>query len=170
MNPNQFVIHMSAPSCFSSARNIVSTSCKIAVGVLVLMAVFPSHATLFLADQFAYTDGANLGSTTGGGGATWTLASGDVTQIKVTTASTQTSPGGYATAAGRGEGGTTTGTRKTTGVPINGATGIPAVDGNVVYASFLLNVQTLPSANMRVAYLNNVAASASAALEVAVSA
>ena len=165
-----FVIHMSAPSCFSSARDIVSTSCKVAVGVLVLMAVLPSHATLFFTDQFAYTDGADLGSTTGGGGATWTLASGDVTQIKVTTASTQTSPSGYATADGRGVAVTPNGTRKTTGVPINGATGIPAVDGNVVYASFLLNVQTLPAANMRVAYLNNVAASASVALEVAVSA
>jgi len=65
----------------------VSTCRKIAVGVLSLMTVFSSSAALFFTDQFAYTSGVNLGSTTGGGGATWTLASGDVTQIKVTTAS-----------------------------------------------------------------------------------
>ncbi|MGA2137848.1 MAG: immunoglobulin domain-containing protein [Verrucomicrobiia bacterium] len=44
-------------------------------------------------------------------------------------------------------------------MPFNGATGIPVADGNVVYASFLLNVQTLPSANMRIAYMHNEAAS-----------
>ncbi|HXI73572.1 MAG TPA: immunoglobulin domain-containing protein [Verrucomicrobiae bacterium] len=161
---------MTVSSFFAPAAKTVSSCCKIAVGVLALMTVFSSSAALFFTDQFAYTGGVNLGSATGGGGATWTLASGDVTQIKVTTASTQTSPGGYATAAGFGVAVTPSGTRKTTGVPFNGATGIPAVDGNVVYASFLLNVQTLPSASLRVAYLNNVAASASAALEVGLSA
>ena len=161
---------MTALSFFSPANKIISTTCKIVVGLSVLLAVFSSSAALFFTDQFAYTDGVNLGATTGGGGATWTLASGDVTQIKVANASTQTSPSGYAPAAGLGVTVTTTTSRKTTGVPFNGATGIPVTDGNIVYASFLLNIRTLPSSgNMRVAYLNNVAASSSAALEVWVS-
>ncbi len=159
---------MTVVSLFSPANKIIPARCKIAIGLFVLLVGFSSQATLFFTDQFNYTDGADLGSTTGGGGATWTLASGDVTQIKVTTGSTQISPSGYASASGRGVVVTTTSsTRKTTGVPFNGTTGIPATDGNVVYASFLLNVQALPSSgNIRVAYLNNVAASASAALEV----
>ena len=120
----------------------------IAINFLLLQ---NANATLYFTDHFAYTDLANLGTTSGGGGANWTLASGNVSQIKVTTASTQTSPSGYAPAAGLGVAVTPTGTRKQTGVPFNGATGIPVADGNVVYASFLLNVQTLPSANMRIA-------------------
>ena len=139
-----------------------------AVGLSLLLAC-SSHATLFFTDQFNYTAGANLGSTTGGGGAVWSAASGDVSQIKVTTASAQTAPGGYAPAAGLGVAVTPTGTRKQTGVAFNGATGVPVADGNVVYASFLLNVQALPaSGNIRVAYLHSVAAS-SAGIEVVVS-
>ena len=119
-----------------------------------------SHATLYFTDQFSYTDGADLGAASGGGGATWSVASGDVSQIKVSAAATQTAPSGYGAAGGLGVAVTPTGTRKQTGVPFNGATGIPVADGNVVYASFLLNVQTLPSAgNVRVAYLHNGAAS-----------
>ncbi len=137
----------------------------IAISFLLLQ---NANATLYFTDHFAYTDGANLGATSGGGGTNWTLASGDVSQIKVTTASTQTSPSGYAPAAGLGVAVTPTGSRKQTGVPFNGATGIPVADGNVVYASFLLNVRTLPSANMRIAYMHN-GASTQGGIEVVVS-
>ncbi|MEK7780298.1 MAG: hypothetical protein AAB370_02215, partial [Verrucomicrobiota bacterium] len=141
--------------------------------VMVLLALLPvllwqnTHAALYFSDQFNYANGANLGAPAGGG-AVWTLASGDVSQIKVSTASTQTAPSGFAPAAGLGVAVIPTGTRKATGVPFNGATGIPVADGNVVYASFLLNVQTLPAANLRIAYLHNSAAS-SAGIEVVVS-
>jgi pectate lyase len=129
-------------------------------GTFLLISVLSGRSTLYFTDQFSYTDGADLGATSGGGGATWSVASGDVTQIKVSAAATQTPPGGYAAAAGNGVAVTPTTSRKQTGVPFNGATGIPVADGNVVYASFLLNVQTLPgTGNMRVAYMHNVAAS-----------
>ena len=161
--------HMTVSSFAAPAVQTVSTCCKAAIGVLALMAVFSSNATLFFTDHLTYSNGVNLGSSTGGGGATWTLASGDVTQIKVTTAATQTSPDSYATAAGFGVAVTPTGTRKQTGVQFNGITGVSVADGNVVYASFLLNIQTLPSSgNIRIAYLHSVAAS-SAAIEVVVS-
>jgi hypothetical protein len=124
-------------------------------------------ASLFFTDQFNYSNNVNLGAATGGG-AVWTLAGGDVSQIKVSTASTQVAPSGFAPAAGLGIAVIPTGTRKATGVPFNGVTGIPVADGNVVYASFLLNVQTLPAANLRIAYMHNSAAS-SAGIEAVVS-
>jgi pectate lyase len=129
-------------------------------GLFSVLLVQNARATLFFTDQFNYTDGANLGAVTGGGGTTWNLASSDVSQIKVSTAATLSSPSGFAAASGLGVAVTPTGSRKATGVPFNGDTGLPVGDGNVVYASFLLNVQTLPaSGNLRVAYLHNSAAS-----------
>ena len=160
---------MTASSLYSPAMKFVSAGRCFVAGIVVLLASFSSQATWYFTDQFNYTDGANLGSTSGGGGATWSVASGDVSQIKVSTVATQTSPGSYAAAGGLGVAVTPTGSRKQTGVPFNGATGIPVADGNVVYASFLLNVQTLPaSGNIRVAYLHNGAAS-QAGIEVVVS-
>jgi pectate lyase len=160
---------MTASSFVAPAVPTFSTARKITICLFVVMAAISSNATLFFTDQFNYTDGADLGATSGGGGTTWSVASGDVTQIKVSSAATQTSPNGYATAAGFGVAVTPTGSRKATGVPFNGATGIPVADGNVVYASFLLNVQTLPtSGNIRVVYMHNGAAS-QAAIEVVVS-
>jgi pectate lyase len=135
----------------------------ISVLALAVLATLPwagARAALLFSDHFDYASGANLGSISGGGGAAWTLASGDVSQIKVNAAAALTSPSGYAAASGLGVAVTPTGTRKQTGVPFNGTTGIPMANGNVVYASFLLNVQTLPAAgNMRVAYLHDGAAS-----------
>jgi signal transduction histidine kinase len=128
-----------------------------------------AQATLFFADHFDYPAGANLGSTNGGGGMTWTLPEGDVSQIQVAAASALAAPGGYAAAAGLGVAVTPTGTRKATGAPFNGTAGVPVADGNAIYASFLLNVQTLPaSGNLRVAYMHDAAA-AHGGIEVMVS-
>ena len=144
-------------------RKIISV-----IGIAVAM-TSASRADLLFTDHFSYTDGANLGATTGGGGNTWSVASGDVSQIKIAVEATQTSPSGFATASGLGVEVIPTGTRKQTGVPFNSVTGIPVADGNIVFASFLLNFQTLPgSGNMRVAYLHNGAASAGG-IEVVVS-
>jgi pectate lyase len=136
--------------------------------VIAALSYQSATATLFFTDQFNYTAGANLGAATGGGGAVWTLPSGDVSQIAISSGATLTPPDGFAGAAGLGIAVTPTGSRKATGVPFNGATGIPVADGNVVYASFLLDMRTLPVANLRVAYLHNSAAS-SAGIEVVVS-
>ena len=129
--------------------------------------VQPAGAALLFSDQFNYPTGANLGAA-GGGGAVWTLSGGDVSQIAVSSSAALAAPNGFASAGGRGVAVTPTGTRKATGVPFNGATGIPVADGNVVYASFLLDVRALPAANLRVAYLHNGAAS-SGGIEVIVS-
>lgn len=127
-----------------------------------------AQATLFFTDQFNYTAGANLGVTTGGGGAVWILSGGDVSQIAISGNAALSAPNGFSAAGGLGVAVSPTGSRKATGVPFNGATGIPVADGNVVYASFLLDVRTLPATNLRVAYMHNGAAS-SAGIEVVVS-
>ncbi len=127
----------------------------------------PTHAAPYFIDHFSYANGANLGATAGGG-VVWTLSGGDVSQIAVSSSATLAAPNGFAGAAGWGVAVTPTGTRKATGVPFNGSTGIPVADGNVVYASFLLDVRVLPAANLRVAYMHNGAAS-SAGVEVVVS-
>jgi len=127
-----------------------------------------SQAALLFVDSFNYSSGANLGAVTGGGGAVWTLSGGDVSQITVSGSASLSAPNGFAGAGGLGVAVTPTGSRKATGVSFNGTTGIPVADGNVVYASLLLNVRTLPSANLRVAYMHNGAAS-SAGIEMVVS-
>lgn len=158
---------MSRRIIFPSLR-MKSFSLKLLLLLLINNLLCQSNlAAPYFTDQFNYSNGANLGATTGGG-ANWTLAGGDVSQIKVSTASTQAAPSGFAPAAGIGVAVIPTGTRKATGVPFNGATGVLVADGNVVYASFLLNVQTLPVANLRIAYMHNSAAS-SAGIEVVVS-
>jgi len=136
--------------------------------VLLILLARSASGTLYFNDSFNYSDGANLGSATGGGGAAWNLSGGDVSQIKVDAASAQTAPAGYAVGSALGVAVTPTGSRKATGVPFNGTTGIAVTNGNVVYASFLLNVQTLPSANLRVAYMHN-GASTQGGIEVMVS-
>lgn len=136
-------------------------------GLIVVLLCQNAQPALFFTDQFNYAAGVNLGAA-GGGGAVWTLSGGDVSQITVSSSATLAAPSGLAGAAGRGVAVTPTGTRKATGVPFNGTEGIPVADGNVVYASFLLDVRTLPAVNLRVAYLHNGAAS-SAGIEVVVS-
>jgi hypothetical protein len=91
-------------------------------------------------------------------------------QLKVTTISAQTSPSGYAAASGNGVVLAPAGSNKKNAAFFNGTTGVPAVNGNVVYASFLLNVQTLPTAGtiMRTVYLHN-GTSTSGAMEAIVS-
>ena len=122
------------------------------------------NATLFFTDQFNYPDGNNLGA--GGPWAPATSGKGsNATEIKVTAASAQTSPGGYASAAFNGVAVTPTTTARATAALFNEATGISNANGNVVYASFLLNVRDLPAANTRVAYLHDTTSS-DAAVEV----
>ena len=76
---NFIVLHMTATSFSAPIIKFISTGYhRVAIGTLLLMAVGTSHATLFFTEQFNYTDGANLGATSGGGGTTWSVASGDV--------------------------------------------------------------------------------------------
>ena len=133
--------------------------CRVLLWLLLVsawaMPIGKAGATLFFTDHFNYTDGADLGSTNGGGGGIWNFSHGEVSQIKVTAASAQTAPPGFAAASGLGVAVTPGDHRKALGVLFNGATGVPAVAGNTVYASFLLDVQKLPAnGNLRVAYLH----------------
>ena len=111
------------PACCGKAIILV-----LLVGLLAQAA----RATLFFSDQFNYSAGANLGAATGGGGVVWNLSGGDVSQIVVSNSVTLAASNGFAGAAGRGSAVTPTGTRNATGVPFNGATGIPVAVENAV--------------------------------------
>ncbi|HTL72239.1 MAG TPA: hypothetical protein VL863_02960 [bacterium] len=160
------------PSQTRPPKLAVSKACLVLLRCLLLVACFAgwqqARATLFFTDQFNYPDNVNLGATTGPWNTTTAGTGDNSTQLKVTTASAQTSPSGYFTAAYNGVVVAPAGSNKKNAALFNGATGVPAVAGNVVYASFLLNVRTLPSANMRVAYMHN-GSSSSGTMEVIVS-
>ena len=132
--------------------------------LLSLISVLPlqnATAALFFTDQFNYPNGDNLGVS--GPWVPGTSGAGNnATQIKVTTAAAQTSPGGYASAAFNGVAVSPSGSARATAALFNGPSGITNTDGSVVYASFLLNVQVLPAANTRVAYLHDVTSSGGA--------
>jgi autotransporter-associated beta strand protein len=139
----------------------------IALGVCLLLG-HNASATLFFTEQFDYTDGVNLGVTTSPWNPTTAGTGDNDARLKVTTASAQTAPGGYAPSAFNGVAVLPTNSNKKNAALFNGATGVPATAGNVVYASFLLNVQTLHAGNMRVAYLHN-GTSSSGTMEIIVS-
>ncbi len=123
-----------------------------------------AYGALFFSDSFNYPDGAQLGAGTG----SWspsTAGYGDNTgQIKVSTVSAQTAPNGFAAAAFCGVVLKPAASVKKTVAAFNGTTGVTNVDGNVVYASFLLNVQILPPSgvtNMAVFILHGSSSSSS---------
>ncbi len=119
---------------------------------------------LFFADPFNFPDGTQLGAVAGSWN-TSTAGYGDSTaQIKVSTVSAQTAPNGFASAAFNGVVLKPAASVKKTVTAFNGATGVAATDGNVVCASFLLNVQTLPPSgvtNMAVFILHGSSSSSS---------
>jgi pectate lyase len=119
---------------------------------------------LFFADPFNFPDGTQLGAVAGSWN-TSTAGYGDNTaQIKVSTISAQTAPNGFASAAFNGVVLKPAASVKKNVAAYNGATGVAATDGNVVCASFLLNVQTLPPSgvtNMAVFILHGSSSSSS---------
>ncbi len=119
---------------------------------------------LFFADPFNFPDGTQLGAVAGSWN-TSTAGYGDNTaQIKVSTISAQTAPNGFASAAFNGVVLKPAASVKKNVAAYNGATGVAAADGNAVYASFLLNVQTLPPSgvtNMAVFILHGSSSSSS---------
>ena len=138
--PNRTVLVIES---FDSLKSLLKLIRNIApfLSLLLLLQVPQARATLFFADHFSYTDGANLGSVAAGGGATWTLTSGDVSQIKIAGTAAQRSPTGLTKAAGFGIAVTPTGTRKQTGVPFNGVTGVPV--GGCQVATPLVSVNSI---------------------------
>jgi len=119
---------------------------------------------LFFADPFNFPDGTQLGAVAGSWN-TSTAGYGDSTaQIKVSTVSAQIAPNGFASAIFNGVVLKPAASVKKNVAAYNGATGVAATDGNVVCASFLLNVQTLPPSgvtNMAVFILHGSSSSSS---------
>ena len=100
-----------------------------------------AKATLLATEQFNYSVAGTLGSTAPLGSANW---SGNNGVIAVTNAAALTAPSGLVAAAFSGCAVTNnSGSLKFTGY--TNFTGVATTAGNVFYASFLLNVRTLPS-------------------------
>lgn len=135
-------------------------------GMLLLLVLGGSrpggHGALLFFDPFSQPDGSNLGAA--GQWAPGTSGAGNNSaQIKVTFASAQTAPPGMQAAVSNGVVVTPAGQARAAAALLNGTGGVSSADGSVVYASFLLNVQDLPAANTRVAYLHDVTSSGGAA-------
>src|SRR5678815_5030989 len=99
-------------------------------GALMFLALSASAVTLPYYDGFNYTEGAlhTVGTPT------WFTSSGG-TEVAVSNAAALTAPPGFPPATGKGVRRSATGTSRRAVVQF---TQIPAVDGNVMYASFLL--------------------------------
>jgi pectate lyase len=130
---------------------------------------YSAHAAVLFTDHFNYPDGTNLGAVTGPWNTTTAGGGDSSSQILVTAASAQTSPTSFATATNNGVAVVPTGSTKKTFANFNGSTGVPNVDGNVAYASFLLNVRALPNTTQPVAFMNDVSANSAWGIGVYVS-
>jgi len=122
------------------------------LGVLLLQT---AQATVSLPyyDAFNYSEG-NLNAV---GGPNWVLGSGSTTfEIAVSNAATLSAPAGFPVATGNGLRRAPSNSSKRSVLQF---TSVPAVDGNAVFVSFLLNVQTAPAAAQLIGHLNDSNAS-----------
>jgi len=154
---------MNLPRAYRVRRTLAFTLA--AAGIL-----YSAHAAPFFTEHFNYPDGVNLGVVTGPWNTTTAGGGDNSSQIMVTAASAQTSPSGFAAATNNGVAVVPIGaSTKKTFAKFNGDTGVANVDGNVVYASFLLNVRVLPGTTMPVAFMNDASANSAWGIGVYVS-
>jgi pectate lyase len=119
------------------------------IALAVSLWLLPStQATVSLpfTDHFDYSEG-RLIDVSGGN---W-VAGNNGTEISVSNSAALTSPSGFAPASGKGVYWASSGTSRRAVLQY---TSVPATDGNTVYASFLLNVISPPSAKL-IGYLDN---------------
>src|SRR6185503_1369209 len=87
----------------------------------------------------------------------WVVGNGSTTfEIAVSNAATLTSPAGYVAATGKGLRRSPSGTARRSVLQYPS---VAAVDGNVLYVSFLLNVQAPPASAQVILHLDNSSAS-----------
>ena len=104
-------------------------------------------------DAFNYPEG-NLNAVSGGN---WITGSGTITfEIAVSNSAALTSPFGLAAATGKG---LRRAPSSTTRRSVLQYTSVPAVDGNAMYVSFLLNVQTAPGSAQIIGHLDDLTTS-----------
>src|SRR6185295_16633208 len=109
--------------------------------------------TLPYYDGFNYSEG-NLNAVALGN---WVTGNGSTTfEIAVSNAATLTAPAGYVAATGKGVRRSPSGTARRSVLQYPS---IAAVDGNVLYVSFLLNVQSAPGSAQVILHLDNSSAS-----------
>ena len=104
-----------------------------------------ASATLLFTEPFNYSANGTLGSSATLGNTNWT---GNNSVITVSDTAALSAPSGFAATAGRGcavTNNSATSSIKYTG--LTNWTGVASAQGNILYASFLLNVRSLPSAN-----------------------
>ena len=104
-------------------------------------------------DGFDYAEG-NLNAVSGGN---WIVGNGSTTfEIAVSNSAALTAPPGYPAASGKGVRRAPSGTARRSVLQFPSIT---AVDGNVIYVSFLLNVQTAPGSAQAILHLDNSSSS-----------
>jgi pectate lyase len=109
--------------------------------------------TLPYHDAFNYSEG-NLIAVSGG---TWVLGNGSSSfEIAVSNAAALTAPDGFPAASGKGVRRAPSGSSRRAVLQY---TSVPASDGNTMYVSFLLNVQTAPGSAQLLGFLDNNASS-----------
>ena len=138
-------------SCPCMKKSLI---CLVAA-LLLCLAGLSARATVSLPcyDAFNYAEG-NLNAV---GGPNWVLGSGSSTfEIAVSNAVALTAPAGFPAATGKGLRRAPSSSSKRSVLQF---TSVPAVDGNVVFVSFLLNVPTAPAAAQLIGHLNDSNAS-----------
>ena len=104
-----------------------------------------ASATLLFTEQFNYSANGTLGSSATLGNTNWSL---NASVITVSDTAAQAAPTGFAATAGRGC--AVTNNSATSSIKYTGLTnwiGVASAQGNILYASFLLNVRSLPNVN-----------------------
>ena len=131
-------------------KHPVSTIAGLAlVATCLLLQNARATVSLPFYDGYAYDEGIlnNVGSPT------WVAGSGTSTyEIAVSNAAALTSPSGFATASGKGVRRAPSGSARRSVLQY---TSVPAVDGNTVYVSFLLDVQTAPGGTQLIGFLDD---------------
>ena len=120
----------------------------IAVSALLLQTAWAAVQSLPYEDHFAYSEG-NLYTVAAG---IWDEGGGTGVEIMVTNPAALTAPPGFPAASGKGVRLAPSGSARRNVMQF---TSVTNTDGNAVYASFLVNVQTPPSAAKLIAYFEN---------------
>lgn len=128
-------------------------SCLVLAGSILLEPSYGPAVTLPYYDGFNYAEGTlnNVGAPN------WTAGSTGI-EISVTNTAALVAPEGFPAATGRGVRRAPSGTARRSVLTFDQ---IPAVDGNEVYASFLIKVESAPSSEQVVAYLTETSSSQS---------
>ena len=131
---------------------------QISFVVLGLLVFLDARATI--TNSLPYYDAFNYpeGNLAANGAPNWSAGGSSTTslEIAVSNSAALTAPAGFPAAAGKGVRRAPSGTARRAVLQY---TSVPALDGNTMYVSFLLNIQTNPASAQLIAHLDDTSAS-----------